>query len=273
MSTRALLIASLILAMSVSASGQYPKHHRQQAAQATPTPINIDGIVESVGSGWIRISSAQNQPMMILIGPESEVHVIGDAAPAYIQRGKCVEFTAHVEKGGAVKEKVTQLSVVTPTVEKPCGLSAAGSGGGSSGDAGGFDFAAPTTTTKAAPAKEHKKPKVVAVKLPADCLVRGHVKSCKAGALTINCGRTLVRAELGDNPEIKVDAADLAAVSKGDKIAGSGFSQGGKVGAEKVTITAHETIGGGEGAKKSAHPDKKASKAAEKTDKADKAGS
>ena len=166
---------------------------------------------------------------------------------------------------------MTRLTVVTPTAERPCGLFSSDTGGGSGEAGGGFDFTAPTTTTaKAAPAKEHKKPKVVAVKLPADCVVRGHVRSCKGGALQISCGKTAVRAELGDSPEIKVDVADLSAVSKGDKISGSGYQQAGKVGVEKVTITAHDIIGGGAG-KKSGHGEKKAAKTADKPEKAAKA--
>ena len=36
---------------------------------------------------------------MVYILPDSQVHVVGDAAPEYIQKGRCVEFSAHVEKG------------------------------------------------------------------------------------------------------------------------------------------------------------------------------
>ena len=87
------------------------------------------------------------------------------------------------------------MSVVTPTTEKACGLFPAGAGGGMGGDSGGFDFAASSTTAKASPVEHRKgKRKVETVKLPADCLVRGRVKACKGGAMTIICGKTSVRA-------------------------------------------------------------------------------
>ena len=173
MSTRTLLIVSIVLAMSVSAYGQYPsRHKKQQGPAAGPTPAGIDGTVDGPCSGGIRISTAGNQMVMVLVVPDSQVHVVGDAEPDYIQKNKCVEFTAHVEKDGEVKEKVTRLTVVTPTADKPCGLSSSGGNGPSSDDM----FSG--TTTKEAPAEKHKKPKVARVKLPGDYLVRGYVKSC-----------------------------------------------------------------------------------------------
>ena len=75
---------------------------------------------------------------------------------------------------------------------------------------------------------------------------------------------------------MKVDAADLGAVRKGDKVSGHGYAvpnQAGKVFAETVQITAAQIIGGEASAKKSGHAEKKSSKAADKSDKADKAGS
>ena len=131
----------------------------------------------------------------------------------------------------------------------------AGVGGGSSGDDGGFIL--PPTTTDEGGARQGTQKAQGRRRQAARGLRRPRTREdLQGGALTISCGRTSVRAELGENPEIKVDTADLSAVSKGDKIAGTldtkCLTKPERLTAEKVTITAAKIISGGASTKKSA---------------------
>ena len=191
-----------------------------------PPEVNAKGNIEAVTVGSIKMMTNANQPILVMVSSPTKIRVTGTANPDYIRKGVYVEFTAEVSKQKTVKEKVRRLKVFSPTQEKGIGLSSQGSGGqkatGTTPNAGGN-----------------------AIQLPAVCVVRGQVKGCRAGNLTINVGHGSVKAELADDAKISVDVADLTAASKGDAISVKGRGRSDLVEAETVTIKASNPLSGG----------------------------
>jgi hypothetical protein len=262
MSARTLLAVSLVLYLSVAAYGQYGQSRRRpQGGQQQPAEVNADGNVEAVGPGQIKMTNKSNQPMMVMVVAATKVHVTGSANPDYIRSGLYVEFTAEVSKEKTVSKKIEHLTVFSPTAEKGIGLSSQGGGG-----ADAFSPAPDVGTKGKAHGTAHKPSP--AVQLPAVCTVRGVVKSCKAGTLTVSYGHGAVKAEIADNVEISVDVADLSAASKGDSITVKGRNVPGRTGqvlAETVDIKATKPLSGSK--KKGSRPERPTPKATAHTKK------
>jgi hypothetical protein len=124
--------------------------------------------------------------------------------------------------------------------------------GDDAGGLGGFD--APAAKSQAG-----------TMKLPATCTVRGQVKACHVDHLSVKAGKTMVRVELTDAPQIDVDLTDasLAMASSGDriKVTGRGNPAQGRVLAESVQIeTLHPLTTGKKHTAHSAKSDKTAVK-------------
>ena len=192
-------------------------------------------------AGLIQMSTNGNAPLAVLVTPATTVRVMGTATADFIRVGVQVEFTAEVDEQHNVEEKISQLTVFAPG-ERPLGLFPEGS-------------------TEATPAKR-SKPGVLAVSpdLPATCLVRGRVRSCRAGKLRVDIGsgHADVKAELADDAQVSIDSADLRFARKGDGISvtgtrppmrGAAANARGLV-ATSVTILAAEPFGAGAKPKK-----------------------
>jgi hypothetical protein len=250
-----------------------------------PPVVNEEGTIEAISQGEIKMVSKVNQPVRIMILPATVIHLTGTASPDYIRKGVYVQFTADVDSKHAVKEKISHLTVFTPTREKGAGLISADApeamgapdstfpaqdtGTGKSSKHTG-------TSSHKSSGNGHKPP--APVKLPATCIVRGQVKSCTSGNLVIVAGRGgKIEAVMADDAAIRVDVADLSAASKGDAITVQGRSMPAPptrpgmaappsvVLAETVNITAAQPLVGGK--KKHSRADRSTTKPAPRSPK------
>ncbi len=261
MCPRGLLLASLVLAWSAPVYAQ-----RISMGRAT----NPRGTVEKIVAGGVVMTTKDGQALNVVVTQATKLHLTGSATADFIKQGVAVEFTAEVDKTRTVKEKVASLTVVTLSTERPAGLFAEGSPGAGAAAQDNVGFMVKGSGADAAPAdkgakKAEKKKPAAAVQLPGTCVVRGTVKSCKAGKLTVSFGRGAVKADLDDDPQIAVDLADISQARPGDTISvrGRAYRQlPGLVQAESVTIQAAEPLSGG-AKKKPAKADKKPAKAEE----------
>ena len=217
---------------------------------------NSAGTVETVGQGGIGITTKSGQTINVAVTPATKVRLTGEATPDFIKPGFAVEFTAEVDKKHIVAEKVTVLTVVTLTAERGAGLFAEESASASAVEQDDFGFAAgkgggganAAAAEKDAKKAEKHKP-AAAIQLPGTCVVRGTVRSCKAGKLVVAIDHGVVKADLADNAQIAVNMADISQAKKGDAVTARGRSvrqgQQRMVQAESVTIKAAEPLTGG----------------------------
>jgi hypothetical protein len=276
MSGRIFLIASLALAVAPPVFGQ--------GLGAAANLIDVDGKIEMIGSGRVTMHSSKGQAVMVIARQDTKVEFTGTASTDFVTPGVAIEFTADVDKKHNIKDKITEVTVITLGGDRPAGLSAPGSGdtgtgAAKSGDADNFAFGGnsgnavkggDTPPEKGSARKAPRKPQ--AVQLPGTCLVRGTVKSLKAGKLIVNIGHGIVRADLADDAQVSVNMGDLSKARRGDAIAVKGTQlMGGQqlmVQATFVSVQASEPL---QGPKKKPAPAAK-KRASSKKDQGDDSG-
>ena len=93
-------------------------------------------------------------------------------------------------------------------------------------------------------AEKHKA--AAAISLPATVVVRGQVRTFKAGKLIVKTGKVIVKADVADNARIAVNIADYSQARKGDTVTVRGRTvRQGVVQADSVTIRAAAPLSGG----------------------------
>jgi len=212
-------------------------------------PIKTSGTLVSANQGQLQLATNTNQTIYVVLGQETEVSVTGTAEQDYLKSGVTVEFVAEIDKAHAVKEKINKMVVVSPTSDRPVGLFppefATPDKKGEKDEKADDKKAKPLPPDPgigdAAPAKG-RKPKKDAdpfgdpsggksgkaggpPQLPGTFTVRGTIKLCKEGKITVSAGRgPTIKAELANDVTIDVDMADLRAAQRDDKVAVDGLT-------------------------------------------------
>lgn len=265
--------------------------------------FDSEGTIEAVASrgAMFQMQTKSNETVIVAVAQGTKVHYSATATPDFLRTGLAVEFTAEVAKGGAVKEKVADLTVFTPSADRPLGLFPEGSAGGAKGkdDAplgglGGLDPAAdaPAKGAKKAgkgkaaaqdllgglddlgpPKPSGRKGGAPAVQLPAVCVIRGTITKCRGGNLAVKYGSGTATLELDEGVKINVELNNCAFAAKGDAVTVKGKAMEKRVMAEIVKVAAAQPLSSGK--KQSVKPDRtlKAEKPAAKAGKAKKGGS
>jgi hypothetical protein len=206
----------------------------QRMAQPKPQPIEASGTVAAVGPMAVKLTTATNQTWIFRLSRNTKVAVTGTADADYLHPGLFVEFTTDLDRRGSAPNKVTELVIFTPTMQKFPGLFPAGGGGFGDAPAAKKD---PNATTS------YK--------------VMGQITSMKNDKITVNAARGVVKFELNDSPKISVDIADYTAARQGDKIEVKGTSaQEGYGDASDVTIEMAKPLAGAK-SKTAKKPDEK----------------
>jgi hypothetical protein len=241
------IVGTLPLIMVASAMAQ-PNYQRQAMQQQRPQRIKTGGTLVSASQSQIQITTNTNQSIMVMIGPNTTVNVTGTAEQDYLKSPVTVEFVAEVAKGGTVAEKISHLVVVSPSTDRPAGFyppetavtGSKGEKGGKPGadnaNAAAADPGIADPTAKkgkargaqaddvfgAKPAKSQSGSQ--ALKPPGTFAVRGTIKSCKDGKISLSAGRSTIKAELAADATIDVDMSDLRAVQRDDKVTVNGLT-------------------------------------------------
>ena len=253
-------------------------------SQSKPEPFEAEGTVQGVMMGRIQMVTNANKPILVVMHPMARIHLLGTGSIDLLRTGMYVELVGDLDKLGVGKEKVSQLTIFTPNPNRLAGLypegvaavkrtnkdgnnfgqgegpargGAAAPVGGDPGiaaeptgkggrrgrgrQAGGDDLGGPGGPDGA---PGGARPPAVTVQLPAVCTVRGQVKAFHDNNLSVLAGRSTVRIELTDNPQVDVDVADYSMAAKGDriKVKGRGFPSKGLVQAEMVQIDAVQPL-------------------------------
>jgi hypothetical protein len=275
-----LCLVFLLLISPVAAQQRMGNNRNQpRGNQPQPQEVNVEGTIVAVAPGrGVQMTTNTNQTMTVFIPAGAQVRLLGTATPDYLKPGMCVEFVADVAKGGAVKEKVTSMTIFSPSQDRALGLYPEGAAGvkkdskdakagvgpvggdpGITGPVGGK--AGRKTRGKQAaggggndllsgfdaPATKPGKSQAGTMQLPAVCTVRGQIKNLHNGSMTLLAGKGVnIKADVEDAAQIDVDSSDYAHAVRGDKVSvkGRGFPSKGMVQAESVKIDCAAQLSG-----------------------------
>ncbi len=238
----------LALLIVSTAEAQLPRNRNPGMQQMQP--IKTAGTFVMAAQNQLQMSTNTNQKILVKFGPDTEVSVSGTAEQDYLKSGVNIEFVAEVDKNHTVQDKITHLLIITPTTDRPAGLFPPDFATPDKKDAKGDGekakpFGADPGIGDAPPAKGRKKKEAdpfgadpfaskpskarsSAPQFPGTFTVRGTIRMCKDGKITVSAGRgASIKAELKDDVTIDVDMADLRAAQPDDRITVDGFANQG----------------------------------------------
>jgi len=266
--------------IGVRAGGRNRQPPQQQQAQQQFRNLPVletTGIVDAVVPGYIRILSGQNQLLVLQVLGTAKCQLTGKAKPEALGPGYYVRFLAAVNKRGMVEDKITKLTVFTPTTFRQPGAEPDSGMGTTFGPRPGADKkkgeekAKPAFGAGAAAAAEAGKAAAGAHKAAgavgagakgagAEVYdVRGVITGVPNGKVKLHVPNTYFRSsltvEIAEDADIDVELDDPMAYTlarKGDKIEVKGrLALGGDRGfAEELDIILGEPLGSSQDAKK-----------------------
>jgi hypothetical protein len=277
-------------------SGNRDQRRQQQQQQAQQQlqnllPLQTTGTVDAVVPGYIRILSTANQVWVLQVLPTAKCQVTGKAKAESLAPGYYIRFVGEVNKRGAVEQKVTKLTVFSPSQSRQPGAEpdlgfgtsfGARPGDEKKADAGakpafGAGAAAAADAGRAAGARKGG----AGAKGPELFDIRGQIVGVSNGRLSLLVPNTYfrpsLRVEVAEDADIDVELDDplaYALARKGDKIRVQG-RQGPQQGmgnrgfAEELEITLAEPLGGPQEPKKHSAKGSKFRRGAEAEESAD----
>lgn len=244
MPLRSVFALCVVVVLISPAAGQRFRPPKGRQPPKLPTdPFAADGTVQAVLPPRIRMLTNTEQVWIIWVDPKATVHVRGTAEADFLSAGMFVRFTAEIDKRGVVKDKVTDLTIFTPSEKNPIGIWPEGAGPVDKEDEGPGGFGGPMGGAMQAGPSGFQTPASTAY------TVAGRITGARRGKFIVNAGRGVVRFELAEEPKIQVDFADYRVAKQGDKISiTKGKMLRGQLGvaqAEELTIELSEPLGTG----------------------------
>jgi hypothetical protein len=203
--------------------------------------VRIGGLLKNKKPGVLLVATENQGDLLIGFGPKTQVAFSGEATSAILRPGLNVAFKATVDPKGNTTEKIEELSVFTPSPDKPLGLFPEGD------------------EDKA----ERPKKTVKKSKEPVPCEVRGKIANFnpRNGQILVNTGRGLVRGQIADDLKIPVEISDASFfvfTVPGDKVAAEVVPVGrNRAQALALKIESAKKMGEGEPKASSNPPDRK----------------
>jgi hypothetical protein len=225
------LVAGLLILPAWAARPYRPNQPRLQNVTVTGTM----GTVNAGGFSVVADAKGGGTTWVVFTDPNTTFHATGTALADFLRPRLTVQFAADLDDKGTGKDKVGELTIVSPTSAHVPGVF---KGEGAAANVATPDAAAPKAAgkgkDKAAPAgkgwfENFGKAKVV-----------GKVVSYKENRLIVAAGKRKVEVDLTDEPLIHVDVAEGTFASAGDKVVVKGKEVKGQQGAceaESVEIT------------------------------------
>jgi hypothetical protein len=253
--------AILAVCTSVPVQAQYaPKLNQQQLQQMQQRKqlqqiqqyqmMEIQGVLENMARGHLVVVDDKNQTWQIAVPTMAKLHILGTANADCLRNGMLIEFTAEIDDHGALKEKIGELTVISPSPDKPMGLFPA-----EAADEKKEEAAAEPNDNRdkksAKPIKPAKHPggksAGTGAVLAGSYRIVGRLIAGRNGKLSIHVGRGTMPLELTEQPTVNLDISDFSGVSKGDKIKVKGVMMTARPGmaqATEVTIELSQPLTG-----------------------------
>ncbi|MBX3412342.1 MAG: hypothetical protein KF708_06450 [Pirellulales bacterium] len=154
----------------------------------------IKGTFVAAKPGMIQWTDSNEIPYYVKVVPMTDVQVLGEAEPGFLRPGQLVQFQGKIQGRGTVVEPIDELTVFTPRDGYNIGV-----------------FKADEND------KRDDGPKLIA----------GQLRSIKNGKIVVVAGKQQIKAELIDEPQVKLDINDYSLAAPGDEIiiSGIGFDQ------------------------------------------------
>ena len=230
MAYRVTLAAFVVLGVSAPVCAQGvrppPGHH---GVQPPTEEFQAEGTIEAIGPGRIQLLSSANpnQHWIVAILPQTKLVVTGTATADFLAARMYVRFTAEFDKHGNVKDKISQLTIFTPSQDTYLGVRPA-EGGSETGAAAEQDKFGAAAGGGADGGKRHVK---AGGAMPAGVYsVAGQITGVQKGTLTVAVGGAALKIEVADDAKIDVRVADYRFARQGDKISVKGKMLPGKPG-------------------------------------------
>jgi hypothetical protein len=207
-----------------------------------PQEIKTAGTVVALNQNQLQLTTNTNQTIYVMFGPNTQVSVSGKAEESFLKSKVNVEFVADIEKGGAVKEKIFKMLIVSPTADRPLGLFAPEFATPTKGKKGDKDDNAKPAAHDPGfgdtmPAKKGKKKSDDSFgdsstsksakpgSIPGTFTVRGTIKTYKNNQISVSTGHPpTIKAEVANDVTIDVEMADLSAVQRDDQVKVTGLT-------------------------------------------------
>jgi len=225
----ALLVSVLVGPGAEVARAQFPQRpqygNRQErgrrqgmAEQSNLPPVTAFGTVEAMAPWKMQITTDSGQAWLLQFLPNSEVNVMGTAAPEFLAPGQYVSFNAHVDKHSSrVDEKIARLKIFTPNETRILGAFPRGTGAFAAGEGSQAESREDSGAGEAPP--PGTEPFQIA----------GRISSVKNGKLVVLAPnqyfKPSLKLELAEKPEIELDITGSALYQlarKGDKVEAGG---------------------------------------------------
>ena len=180
----------------------------------------IKGKFVAAKPGMIQWTESDEIPCYVKVLPSTYVQVLGEAEPSFLRPGLLVKFTGTIQGRGTVAEPVEEITVFTPRDGYTIGV-----------------------INEDENSKRDDGPKSIT----------GQLKSIKNGKITVVAGKQTIKAELVEEPVVKIDINDYSLATPGDEItiSGLGLDQT-KIEATGIEIQLSEKLRGVEMRKKPA---------------------
>jgi len=202
--------------------------------------------------GWIKVSSSAGQTWILQVLPTVRCQVTGKAKPDFLAHGYFIRFVGEVSKRGAVEQKVSKLTIFTPSQSRQPGAEADTGLGTSFGPRAGEGKKKEAKPAFGA-AADFGGRKEGAGKAGAGEVfdIRGQIVGVSNGRLTLQVPTTLfrqsLRLEVAEDADIDVELDDPLAYTlarKGDQVRIQGRQAMANRGyAEDVDIILAEPLG------------------------------
>jgi len=179
-----------------------------------------------------QVLGGEGEQWLVKVPPSGQVTYNASAEMDWLRAGMFVEFSANFDSKGQATAPLSQISVFTPSKDRPIGAQA---------DSGLSKAAAELFTTP--DPKEAEKPKQESVSLK----VAGRITGIRNGKLSVAAGNANVTAELAEKCSILVSVNDASLARADDTVRFSGWrlpNDQVHIYANQLTINAKEPLTG-----------------------------
>jgi len=251
--------------------------------QAKPADFQASGTIEDLLPGRLVMKSDGDQLQFVQFTPNTRVRVSGKATAEFLSTGQWVSFMGEVDKRrGAVVEKLSRLTIFTPTAKRqpgaypdqgfgmPSGTKFGGEGkerdpakgpfgGGAERGPGGFapdpGFGTGRGTGRKTSGSLSGAKTLAAASQSFE--IRGHITAIKNSRMTLRVPteyfKPSLKVELADEPDIDLELVGLDCLrwaQKGDKVTVRGQRLGEKALATEIEVSLVGPLGAAQAKKK-----------------------
>lgn len=102
--------------------GAQGRFRKMPAVEPRLPELQLEGTVEDVGPGVLRVRSQAGQTWVLRLIPDAIVQVTGKATAEFLSAGQCIALIADVDtRRNRIEAPVTRLTIFNPDPERPLG--------------------------------------------------------------------------------------------------------------------------------------------------------